>query len=886
MKSKLLLLFLITIVNSVSSQTDLMNSFNGPPDLTNRLDFYGDPNYLYAVANNVTATAFDNKLSPRRTASNGTIQNLWKAVSSIQMNVPLTYFHYSQFNVPQSTYTTIGDPIQQGYHYIFKMPNNGNVDKRGILMEFNKRPSDIIADNPSNYVYNINPNTAYRHTIKINEPLAIGQYFYVAYRHQTDPLGQYQWLPITFPSPTSLFTTFSIPGLSTLGEVEFFILSKSKAIEFSGDTEYQDSIYNLYTPGYFFNPGVENYNIIQSPIVNNTIFTVNMTGQTIAEDGVFLQMNGSVHIPMNSIGNNLYTVSIPLNNNQEYYYRYVNGKFGEENVPLACRDPNQTNPSNFRYFLKNTENTTLPTYCFSSCNSTCSPMIDVTFRVDTTGQVVGSLGVNLAGSFNGFSTSATPMTNIGNNVYQATVNLIVGSTVQYKFVNGTNFETVPNQCSTNDGSGNFNRTLLVPNTNTTLGTVCFNFCTSTCSTSNTCIPPSTLGFTNITSNSALLTWTASNPVPSNGYDVFYNTTGIAPTATTTPSDTSPNPFEGINNLIPNTVYYYWVRSNCGSSQSQWIQGASTFTTHAFFNCNSADYGLFPTATFTPSCTGSAEVIVSNAWASEYSNVNVMANKQYTFSSSVSSDYITITNQAGTQVLLSGQTPLIWFSDAYSGVIRYFIHTNSSCGNAEVNRVKRILCSNNSPTMGAVVFNVNMSNQAVSSLGVKVAGSFNNWSTTANNLGTTGNGIYGTFVMIPLGSVIQYKYVNGNNFENVPTSCTVNDGNGNFNRSYYVNLSGVNTLPLVCFNECTNCSTLNAIEFNKQSLRVFPNPVKSGQEITIELLEDQNIKLFDMTGKLIDEKLITVDDPKYKLLSISAGVYFLKSDKGTTKLIVQ
>jgi hypothetical protein len=44
MKSKLLLLFFITIVNSVSSQTDLMNSFNGPPDLTNRLDFYGDPN--------------------------------------------------------------------------------------------------------------------------------------------------------------------------------------------------------------------------------------------------------------------------------------------------------------------------------------------------------------------------------------------------------------------------------------------------------------------------------------------------------------------------------------------------------------------------------------------------------------------------------------------------------------------------------------------------------------------------------------------------------------------------------------------------------------------------------------------------------------------------
>jgi hypothetical protein len=189
-------------------------------------------------------------------------------------------------------------------------------------------------------------------------------------------------------------------------------------------------------------------------------------------------------------------------------------------------------------------------------------------------------------------------------------------------------------------------------------------------------------------------------------------------------------------------------------------------------------------------------------------------------------------------------------------------------------------------MGAVVFNVNMSNQAVGPLGVKVAGSFNNWSTTDNNLGTTGNGIYGTFVMIPLGSVIQYKFVNGNNFEIVPTSCTVNDGNGNFNRSYYVNLSGVNNLPLVCFNECTNCSTLSATEFNEYNLGVYPNPVKSGQEITIELLEDQNIRLFDVTGKLIDERLVKITDPTFKLSNVAAGIYFLKSDKGTAKLIIQ
>jgi hypothetical protein len=169
--------------------------------------------------------------------------------------------------------------------------------------------------------------------------------------------------------------------------------------------------------------------------------------------------------------------------------------------------------------------------------------------------------------------------------------------------------------------------------------------------------------------------------------------------------------------------------------------------------------------------------------------------------------------------------------------------------------------------------------------VYVAGSFNNWSTTANNLGTTGNGIYGTFVMIPLGSVIQYKFVNGNNFENVPTSCTVNDGNGNFNRSYYVNLSGVNNLPLVCFNECGNCQLLSNTDVAKEILAVYPNPVKAGQSITVQLVEDDTLRLYDITGKLIDEKIVSVSNPSFEIGTVSAGIYFLKSKSGTAKIVV-
>ncbi len=42
---------------------------------------------------------------------------------------------------------------------------------------------------------------------------------------------------------------------------------------------------------------------------------------------------------------------------------------------------------------------------------------------------------------------------------------------------------------------------------------------------------------------------------------------------------------------------------------------------------------YPSATFTPNCTGTAEAITTCAYASEYSNVNVISGNSYTFSSS-------------------------------------------------------------------------------------------------------------------------------------------------------------------------------------------------------------------------------------------------------------
>jgi hypothetical protein len=187
-----------------------------------------------------------------------------------------------------------------------------------------------------------------------------------------------------------------------------------------------------------------------------------------------------------------------------------------------------------------------------------------------------------------------------------------------------------------------------------------------------------------------LNWTAPATAPST-YDIYIITTNTAPNANTTATVVSNNAGVGVlNGLAAATTYYYWIRSNCGTTKSAWVSGGN-FTTIAALNCNGATNGLYPNATFTPACTGANEQIVADAWAGEYSNVNVMDNKQYTFTSSIATDYITITNATGTVVLASGVTPLNWSSGSTSGVIRYHLNTNASCGTANADRIRSIKC---------------------------------------------------------------------------------------------------------------------------------------------------------------------------------------------------
>lgn len=95
---------------------------------------------------------------------------------------------------------------------------------------------------------------------------------------------------------------------------------------------------------------------------------------------------------------------------------------------------------------------------------------------------------------------------------------------------------------------------------------------------STCDDPSNLSATNFTGESADLSWLENGSATV--WDIEYGSIGFSPTGIPDVNDVSANPYTLIG-LSPNTSYSYYVRSECGTLQSNWV-GPFTFST---ISCN-------------------------------------------------------------------------------------------------------------------------------------------------------------------------------------------------------------------------------------------------------------------------------------------------------------
>ncbi|MBL7886706.1 MAG: T9SS type A sorting domain-containing protein [Flavobacterium sp.] len=114
-------------------------------------------------------------------------------------------------------------------------------------------------------------------------------------------------------------------------------------------------------------------------------------------------------------------------------------------------------------------------------------------------------------------------------------------------------------------------------------------------------------------------------------------------------------------------------------------------------------GPYPTATYTPTtCDGTTvNVVATDSWAGEYSNIQMFSANSYTISSSIATDYITIANAAGNTALAVG-TGSLNFTPTADGVYRLYFHVDSACGSANVDREKRIVCTSTGVAPGCAV----------------------------------------------------------------------------------------------------------------------------------------------------------------------------------------
>lgn len=209
-------------------------------------------------------------------------------------------------------------------------------------------------------------------------------------------------------------------------------------------------------------------------------FRVDMQDTVVSENGVHIAGGFPAPYPLWSpngilldtpVIGSVYTTTLQLTANSTVEFKYVNGMAwgDDEGVPVQCA------LNNNRFVEIGNNDTILPVVCFASCLPCVLPDREITFQVDMSNETVDPAGVFIGGSFNGWSSTATPMIDMGSGVYAVTLTLGEGEYHQYKFLNGNVWgvsdESVPPTCATDN-----NREYTVPAYDETIPVVCFGSC--------------------------------------------------------------------------------------------------------------------------------------------------------------------------------------------------------------------------------------------------------------------------------------------------------------------------------------------------------------------------------------------------------------------------
>ncbi len=167
---------------------------------------------------------------------------------------------------------------------------------------------------------------------------------------------------------------------------------------------------------------------------------------------------------------------------------------------------------------------------------------------------------------------------------------------------------------------------------------------------------------------------------------------------------------------------------------------------------------------------------------------------------------------------------------------------------------------------------------VSSKGVHVAGTFNNFNYSSAYMYNFISNVYEFQAYADSGATVNYLFVNGNTeseVEELPATCTVNG-----KRQVILNTDIV--LDSNCFSNCDFCAMtgLNMAE-NLNNFTIFPNPAL--EEITIKGMNGISsfqLSIFDANGSLmLNKSIMNNESVNLNGVLLGQGIYVVKIQTG-------
>jgi hypothetical protein len=566
---------------------------------------------------------------------------------------------------------------------------------------------------------------------------------------------------------------------------------------------------------------------------------------------------------------------------------------------------------------------------FAMLASYAAAQTAVTLQVDMNQQTVSPDGVHVAGSFQGWDPTATPLNDLDmDGIWEVTLDLVSGMH-EYKFINGMSWdfvEDVPPACQV-EVAGNDNRFIVIAEEETELSSlVCYESCAA-------------CGMTTVRMRVDMNIEDAISPA---GVHIAGNFQGWDASATALSDANEDGVWEAMISFVADSIadgqlIYKFINGNAWSNPNEDLAGADCAgedgnRVHPFTDLNMVLFG--DSATNAAPCFNSCGTCMTPTMVTFQVDMNTQE------SVSVNGVHIAGSFQGwspSANPLNDDDGDGIWEAvlPVAPGDIQFkFVNGNDWSGNGDGNIDNELVigdcaaegsdnrllsvgsddlvytvCYNScdegcveNPDPADVIFRVDMSEEEVNAAGVWVIGNFTdpNWQMGALQMtDIDADGVFEVTANVSGASTVLYKFVNGDpsagdqgvdyieesgvqldeNNEEVATfetdGCGLPNGFGAYNRIH--ERSGEDEiLESVCFNKCSSC-IVSVQELNAMVFEAYPNPFD--EQLTLILppaFISAQLVVSDVSGRVMDRFRVNGDQASIVLSTSnwSVGTYFI------------